>query len=129
MRVRVRGPRGRRGRARRVGQAPRRGGPLHAALARRGAAARLPRRNGSAANHPTDARRRAAYHPVTRMETVDMNRKLKITAALLLLGALAAVASVLGWVASARRPRLAPMARADAGRAWITNAVNAVRPL
>ena len=58
-----------------------------------------------------------------------MNRKLKITAALLLLGALAAVASVLGWVASARRPRLAPMARADAGRAWITNAVNAVRPL
>jgi subtilisin family serine protease len=63
------------------------------------------------------------------METVDMNRKLKITAALLLLGGLAAVASVLGWVASARRLRLAPMARADAGRAWITNAVNAVRPL
>ena len=52
MRVRVRRPRSGRGRARRGGQAPRRGGPLHAALARRGAAARLPRRAGRSDRDP-----------------------------------------------------------------------------
>jgi hypothetical protein len=56
-----------------------------------------------------------------------MNRKLKNTAALLLVGMLAAVASVSGSVASAKWQKPAPAAPADAVLAWNTNAVNAVR--
>ena len=56
-----------------------------------------------------------------------MNGKLKITAALLLVGVLAAVASLSGTVASARQLKPAPAVPADAVLAWNTNAVNAVR--
>jgi len=53
VRAPVRGPRSGRGRAGRGAHSPRRGGPLHAALARRGALARLLCRAGGAAHDPS----------------------------------------------------------------------------
>ena len=91
--------------------------PLHVALARRGAAARLPRRAGSAAHHPS-----RDDQPSRRGG--EVKRRLFLLATLALVGVVAFEA---GSVAPARELKPAPAAPAEAVLAWNTNAVNAMR--
>src|ERR1700730_8346009 len=74
--MRVRGPRGGRGRTRRGSPTPREGGARHGALARRGAAARCTRRDEAVAQTDSQSRSRSfARHVQARGEGMKDHRR------------------------------------------------------